>query len=149
MLELEIAERIIQNYNEILTKTITLFIPESLLPYSKEQIKDAMKVCLLVHNTDENFQYQCDLTTSYVSLSNFISDEKAVISDRVYNNIEKSKSNSDEDLQVYREVQREMYKEWKKLYFEIVEYLSPKYRNKILEIINRKDEEDIMESKSF
>ena len=146
MLDLETAEKIVNNYSELLTTSKSLFIPESLLPFSKEQIKNAIKVCLLVHNADENLQYQCDLTTSYVSLSNFISDEKAAISDKVYKNIEKSKANSDEDLEIYEDVQREMYKEWKKLYFEIAEYLSPKYKNKILEVINRKDEEDIVES---
>jgi len=137
MLDLETAKTIVKNYNEVLTKAKSSYIPESLLPFSKEQIKDAIKVCLLVHNTNENFQYQCDLTTAYVTLSNFIPDKKAAISDNVLNNIDKGKSNSDEDLLIYQDLQREIYKEWKKLYFEINEFLPLQYKNKILEIIDK------------
>ena len=55
MLELDAADKIVKEYNNILNKTNTLFLPITLLPYSKEQIKDAIKVCLLVHNDDEKF----------------------------------------------------------------------------------------------
>ena len=127
-----------RNYNKGLTKAKSIFIFESLLPFSKEQIKDSIKVCLLVHKDEENLKYQCNLAAYYVSLSSFIPDREVNIANKVFNNIENHKPNDEETLNVYFEVQKAVNREWKTLYFEILEFLPGKNKNKILNLINRK-----------
>ena len=67
---------IIEEYGKVLKGTAkrTFGVPESMLPYSKKVIKNAIKVALLMtDDTDvrENLEY------GYIALANFIPDDEA------------------------------------------------------------------------
>jgi hypothetical protein len=70
------AFRIIDEYRIVLDDSArrTFVIPESRLPYSKQVIKNAIKVALL--NVDDEDKKE-SLKSSYISLGNFVSDDEA------------------------------------------------------------------------
>jgi hypothetical protein len=67
---------IIGKYGKVLKKTAkrTFGVPESMLPYSKKVIKNAIRVALLM--TDDN-DVREHLKYGYLSLANFVSDDEA------------------------------------------------------------------------
>jgi len=67
---------IIEEYGKVLKRTSkrTFGVPESVLPYSKKVIKNAIRVALLMtddKDVRENLKY------GYLSLANFVSDDEA------------------------------------------------------------------------
>lgn len=68
--------KILKEYGKVLEATSrrTYGVPESRLPYSKEEIKETIKAALL--NTDDEDQIE-HLKASYLSLANFIPDDEA------------------------------------------------------------------------
>jgi hypothetical protein len=67
---------IVGEYGKVLKQTAkrTFGIPESMLPYSKKVIKNALRVALLM--TDDN-DVRENLKFGYLSLANFVSDDEA------------------------------------------------------------------------
>jgi len=67
---------IIEEYGKVLKGTAkrTFGVPESMLPYSKKVIKNAIRVALLM--TDDN-DVREHLKFGYLSLANFVSDDEA------------------------------------------------------------------------
>lgn len=67
---------IIEEYGKVLKRTAkrTFGVPESMLPYSKKVIKNAIRVALLM--TDDN-DVREHLKFGYLSLANFVSDDEA------------------------------------------------------------------------
>lgn len=67
---------IIEEYGKVLKGTAkrTFGVPESMLPYSKKVIKNAIRVALLM--TDET-DVREHLAYGYISLANFIPDDEA------------------------------------------------------------------------
>ena len=78
--KLKQAEVIVQDYGKLLA-TITLMVhahPVSLLPHSKDQIKDAIQLILKEIGTDNN-KIKDSLIEAYVLLAKFIAEEDAEI----------------------------------------------------------------------
>ena len=67
---------IIEEYGKVLKRTAkrTFGVPESVLPYSKKVIKNAIRVAL--HMTDDK-DVRENLKYGYLSLANFVSDDEA------------------------------------------------------------------------
>jgi hypothetical protein len=67
---------IIGEYGKVLKRTAkrTFGVPESMLPYSKKVIKNAIRVALLM--TDDN-DVRENLKFGYLSLANFVPDDEA------------------------------------------------------------------------
>jgi len=67
---------IVGEYGKVLKGTAkrTFGVPESMLPYSKKVIKNAIRVALLM--TDDN-EVREHLKYGYISLANFVSDDEA------------------------------------------------------------------------
>ena len=70
------AFRIIDAFRVILDSSAerTFVIPESRLPYSKQVIKNAIRVALLIVDDEDK---KASLKSSYISLGNFVSDDDA------------------------------------------------------------------------
>lgn len=81
------AERIVNEYAAVLGRTSTdvLGVPQSALPYSRDVIKQAIKVILVLLRANpeklrgDPTSYIQSLKIGYASLANFIPDEEARI----------------------------------------------------------------------
>lgn len=73
---------IVAEYGKVLKGTAkrSFGVPESLLPYSKKVIKNAIRVALLM--TDEQ-DVREHLKYGYISLANFVSDEDAIKTEEI------------------------------------------------------------------
>jgi len=75
------AEKVINDYGDILANSVGTVYPISNLPFSKEKIKEAIKSyyagCSVIGIIDRNTEAQ--LKTGYIYLAAFINDEKAKI----------------------------------------------------------------------
>lgn len=80
ILKLQQAEQIVQDYGKLLGNiTLAAYAhPGSLLPHSKDQIKDAIQL-LLTELAQENSEVKNSLIEAYVLLGKFISEEDAAL----------------------------------------------------------------------
>ena len=80
ILKLQQAEQIVQDYGRLLGNiTLAAYAhPGSLLPHSKDQIKDAIQL-LLTELAQENSEVKNSLIEAYVLLGKFISEEDAAL----------------------------------------------------------------------
>lgn len=84
------ATRIIVEYGAVLEKMAGRVAPISMLPYSKEEIKTAIKICIVDSMTmgilTEKMKKQVKnaLEVSYVHLARFVNDEQAEIMEKRY-----------------------------------------------------------------
>jgi len=76
----ELAEIIIQDYGLIMEQTahLTFAVPESLLSYEKEVIKEAIKLGLSLLQSDDHDKANL-LEVGYITLAAFIPDETAIL----------------------------------------------------------------------
>lgn len=100
-MELKDAEKIINEYGSVLANNPGVVHPLSILPYSKEKIKEAIKSyyigCTILGILDSDFKNH--LEVGYVSLATFIEDEKAKICLDFYNWSLNNLVNSENDNQ--------------------------------------------------
>lgn len=77
---------VIEEYGKVLESTTrgTYGAPESLLPYSKEVIKKAIKVALVIGDDKDTIDF---LKTNYISLANFVPDGEAKRAEEIPNHI--------------------------------------------------------------
>jgi hypothetical protein len=84
--EFEKAQAVINDYGKVLEKALamTYGAPESLLPYSREEIKRAIKLAVLILIKVEPSARDTieQLRTCYVQLASFIADEEAAVGAR-------------------------------------------------------------------
>lgn len=82
------AEQIVQEYGRVLERAASMGFgaPESLLPYSKDEIKEAIRLALLLlepsrsRSGDPQLEHMHEmLRVGYVELARFIPDEEAKI----------------------------------------------------------------------
>lgn len=73
------AEKIINDYGKIMEKSAYMVFgaPISILPYSKDEIKEAIKIAIIFSKHGDDFS---DLIVGYTGLSQYIDDKKACIS---------------------------------------------------------------------
>lgn len=131
--------KIINEYGAVLKKS-TEFpygIPESMLPYSKEAIKNATKVALVLADNETEIEY---LKGGYILLATFIPDEEAMKAKVVSDDINSTTKTSNEEMEKYLKsgkfkdfellikINKRIAKEQKQLSDEINEFLK-KHRN--------------------
>ena len=80
ILKLQHAEQIVQDYGKLLGNiTLAAYAhPGSLLPHTKDQIKDAIQL-LLSELGQDNIEVRNSLVEAYVLLAKFISEEDAAL----------------------------------------------------------------------
>ena len=80
ILRLKQAENIIQDYGKLLGEitTVAYAHPGSLLPHTKDQIKDAIQL-ILAELGQDNAEVKNSLMEAYVLLAKFISEEDAAL----------------------------------------------------------------------
>lgn len=135
----ETAKKIINEYGKILEKAkiFPAGIPESLLPYKKEEIKEAIKYCLLLlYNNIENYQNCLGLIIGYQCLADFIPDSESIISNRVFIAI-KEGDYKHRDREIFSKVINRKCEEGKILFNEIIEFLPLRDKNDSLEMIEK------------
>ena len=133
------AFRIIDEFGEVLNNSTkrTFVIPESMLPYTKKVIKNAIRVALL---TGDNNDKKENLKSRYISLGNFVSDSDAKKAEKISNGLfpflnmdekdkkvflrERFESGLLGDYELAMQISRKIADEQKRLKKEIEEFLS-------------------------
>ena len=94
------ADEIVGTYGEILADATPVFfgLPISLLPYSKNQIKDAIQK-LLIKLEPDNREIIQSLVQSYLSLAQFVTNDELLILENGLAAVKKEKP-SEEDYEL-------------------------------------------------
>jgi len=129
---------IIGEYIKVLESSAkrALIVPESILPYSKKVIKNAIRVALLMVDDEDIKEH---LKSGYISLGNFVPDEEAKKAEQVSQDLfpflemdedrkrsflkERFKSGLLGDYELAIQITRKIAEEQKQLREEIEEFL--------------------------
>ena len=131
--KIKLAERIINDYCQVLDLAdVSLYgVPESLLQYSKTQIKQALRTALADLHGDEA-DLRESLILSYLHLAQFIPDEQAEITRRGQEAILSGDMNhpdmqhGEEAIRIINDIKHEM----EELKSEITHYILTKHEEK-------------------
>lgn len=87
---IEDAVKILNDYGKVIEKSTSMVFaaPLSMLPHSKDDIKKAIKMLIMLSNPNDDIQY---LISGYVDLAKYIDDKKASIAILYQDNLENEK----------------------------------------------------------